>query len=295
MCPVCILRGKKDLKLAVRLDDGRGHCWVCDLHGSIASIIARTRRHLFNDAKRLWPYSRVKQSHNISAGETTDVVLALPDGFTLLAQMQESRDRYVKAVMRYVTVQRGLSFADMWRRRIGVSTDPNFVNRVIIPSFDSTGKLNYYTSRSIYDDVFPRYKNAAVSKTSIVFNEIDIDWSSELLIAEGPFDTFTSDCNETCMLGNELNESHALFDRIVEHRTPVLLGLDAGMRRRADKIALLLHEFDVPVRILDVTGYKDIGVMPRTIYEERRLTARQWTPDTKLRGAIASLGNRTSR
>ena len=290
VCPQCALRGKKSLKLAVRLDDGRAHCWVCDIHtsthGSIVRLIARTRRHLYVKAKELWPATR---RHSVDVVHVADVTL--PDGFTLLAPAIDSDDRHLKAVVRYIT-RRGLTVDDMWRRRLGMSHVSDFVNRVIIPSFAADGKLNYYTSRSIYEDVYPRYRNAAVSKTSIIFNEVDIDWTSELLVTEGPFDAFTSSANETCMLGSELGEDHRLFEHIVMHRTPVLLGLDSGMRRKTDKIAMLLHSYDVPVRVLDVSGYKDIGEMSRDAYERRRVDARQWTPTSRLRCAIASLGIR---
>ena len=65
---------------------------------------------------------------------------------------------------------------------------PQLRRRVIIPSFDSEGFLNYFTARAI-DESTRKYVNPKVKRTDIIFNELNVDWKKELVIVEGPFDS----------------------------------------------------------------------------------------------------------
>jgi len=167
--------------------------------------------------------------------------------------------------------------------------DDMYVDRVIVPSFDASGDLNYFISRADNNRTFPRYRNADGKKQAIVFNELDIDWTSELIVTEGPFDVFSCPDNATCLFGNTLAEDFLLFHRIVENSTPVILALDKKERRNTTKIAKLLYSYDIDVRVLDVSGYKDVGEMPKDIVRQRVSDARSWTPSVSLYEKIAGI------
>jgi hypothetical protein len=65
--------------------------------------------------------------------------LVLPKDFKLL-HLANGSDPDVKAAWRYV-YSRGLSDKDVWYFKLGVSDEPKWKRRVIMPSFDNTGNL----------------------------------------------------------------------------------------------------------------------------------------------------------
>lgn len=287
-CPKCEEEGKQKLKLAIRLDDGRYHCWVCGVKGkSITSLIRRYRRDHMQEAEKYFPLPKYKARCAVfvvpDAGD-----VPLPEGFLLMATHLDARVPQLRNVIRYVR-ERGMTEHDMWRYRLGFSTDELYIGRVIVPSFDHEGKLNYFTSRADNDWTYPRYRNADGKKQAIVFNELDIDWSSELVITEGPFDVFRCGDNATCLFGNTLAENFLLFHRLVEHNTPVVLALDRKEQENTKRIARLLYGYDIEVRVLSMEGYRDAGEMPKAVFRDRLKSARPWTPTSSLKDKIAAI------
>ena len=292
-CPNCHRSPTSDrtqkLKLAIRLDTGIYHCWICGIRGrSIANLIRRIGVDNSN-AVKLWPVT--EQVRQLVQHEVTSNI-ELPYGFKLLAANYD--DVRFRRVREYLQ-SRGLSISDMWRWRIGVSVDDQFNDRVIVPSFDSNGRLNYYTSRAVDDCTFPRYINASCEKNDICFNELDIDWNDELLLTEGVFDVFSTDDNAVPLLGNSLDDQSRLFNMITSHDTPIVIALDADAHHYTQRIAKLLYSYNIDVKILDVVGYKDIGVMPRSVVSDRRRTARRWTPNVALLDRITRIDVTRSR
>ena len=61
---------------------------------------------------------------------------------------------------------------------MGYVPDGDLKERLIIPSYDSNGILNYYSARSVHDDSFNKYINATVdSRDDIIGFEYFIDFS----------------------------------------------------------------------------------------------------------------------
>ena len=48
------------------------------------------------------------------------------------------------------------------------------------------------------------------------------------------------------------------------------MGLDADAHKKAMKLVKALLAYDVEVRLMDTSGYKDIGEMPPHVFEERK-------------------------
>ena len=96
----------------------------------------------------------------------------------------------------------------MKRLRVGVSSEFLFKDRVIFPSFDMSQNLNYFVSRTIDPDVSFKYRNFKGKKKDIVFREIDVDFTKELILTEGVFDLVHCPENSTCILGSWIDLSH---------------------------------------------------------------------------------------
>ena len=153
--------------------------------------------------------------------------------------------------------------------KIGYCASGEYKNRIILPSFDDDGYCNFFTSRTYDPNIWPPYLNGPGNK-DIIFNELLIDWEREVTLLEGVFDAIVAGENSIPLLGSTLREDSRLFRKIVINDTPVLLGLDADAHKKAMKLVKALLAYDVEVRLMDTSGYKDIGEMPRDVFQERK-------------------------
>jgi hypothetical protein len=84
------------------------------------------------------------------------------------------------------------------------------------------------------------------------------------------FDAIVAGENSIPLLGSTLREDSKLFRKIVRNDTPVLLGLDADAQKKAMRLVKALLAYDIEVRMMDTSGYKDIGEMPREVFQQRK-------------------------
>ena len=241
VCPKCgdeKLRPDKK-KLCINLDKKVFHCWVCDFSGkSIPRLLKMVNSRLADEYIRKSGYFENQEI----VEEKIDI--SLPKDFRLI--MDNLWDPQVKILKAYCNA-RGMSDKLIWECRIGYSSEMR--GRIIIPSFDSEGHLNYWTARRIDEDPQFKYINSKVPKTTIVFGEIDIDWTNEwVFVVEGPFDWIKCK-NYNCvpLLGSTLNPDSELFRKLVIFPEKIILALDSDARSKQDKIASMLMKYDKEV------------------------------------------------
>tara|TARA_Y100000310_G_scaffold333012_1_gene409702 strand:- start:1560 stop:2330 length:771 start_codon:yes stop_codon:yes gene_type:complete len=208
--------------------------------------------------------------------------------FRLLASQKNSLDPDIKATLRYVA-NRGITNRDMWYFKLGTASSGRFRRRVIMPSFDSDGNMNYYAARTIDRDSGRKYINAKIPKKNIIFNEINIDWNRELTLVEGPFDLVKCDENATCILGSSLGEKYTLFQEIVRNQTPIILALDPDVVHKAHSIAKRLSEYGISVRMIDLGKFKDVGEMSKSDFLYAKDSAHYWSESERLFHMIDSI------
>ena len=82
---------------------------------------------------------------------------------------------------------RGLTMDDVKKYNLGYCEYGNYKNMIIIPSYDGSGYLNFFTGRSFEKDPYRKYRNPEASRDIIPF-ELFINWKLPLVLCEGPFD-----------------------------------------------------------------------------------------------------------
>lgn len=293
-CPKCGKSNSSKKKLVIRLDDGRFHCWVCGLKGrSLGILYKKYAPSRIEDVKKLTGKS-AKNLFNETVEEVEEEEkLTIPSGFRLLAPLiGKARDPDIRSSLSYCK-SRGLSTRDMWHYRIGTCTSGRFRRRVIIPSFDDEGKLNYYSGRTIDDDNGFKYVNASVPKVSVVFNDLNIDWSKELALVEGPLDLVKCNINSTCLLGSHLSFDSLLFRKIVTNQTPVVIALDPDAKKKSHEIAKMLSSYGISVRMANVPIDKDVGDMSKKEFLAVRSSAQNWFVEDRLYNLISGIRSGT--
>ena len=102
--------------------------------------------------------------------------------------------------MKEYAEKRGITHEDIIRYNIGYCDGGLYAGRIIIPSYDSDNRLNYFIARSVFDEEKFKYKNPPVSKNVIMF-ENQINWNEPITLVEGVFDALTVKRNAIPILG----------------------------------------------------------------------------------------------
>ena len=284
-CPICAPTDLNKRKFVIRVEDDVCHCWTCGWKAhTLAPIIRKygSRDDLVRYRDEFMPEEAKRGSW---AGnfelEEQKKQLELPKDFKLLTLCSMS-DPDVRAAWLYLK-SRGTTLKDAWYFKLGLSNETRWKGRIIMPSFDASGKLNYFVGRTIYErDRRQKYDNPEDDKLPIVFNEINIDWSRRLVICEGPFDLMKCGDNAVPLLGSDLNEVSRVFSQILVNNTPVALAMDGDMwDTKVPKITKKLQEYNVDVSVVDVRQWGDPGQMTKQQFRLALETAQAptWTSD----------------
>lgn len=261
-CPFC---GHHKNKFSVNVDKNVYKCWICDARGkNIYRIIRRFGTFAQQEKwKELTGCSQDLTEFDSIFQTTPSVVhlepsIELPDGFRTLTRPSNTKS-YMRC-MRYLESRR-IGSDDILKWKIGYTTEGNFRNRIIVPSFNERGDLNYFIARTYADD-YRRYMNPPVSR-NIIFNELYVDFEEEVTLVEGIFDAMKAH-NSVPILGSTIRESSKLFQKIITHDTPVLLALDPDASLKTRYIKKLFLKYGIEVREIKYQDEtRDIGDMSK--------------------------------
>jgi DNA primase len=269
-CPFCDHHKKK---FSINIAKGAGKCWICDWSTpNLARII-----------KRLGTYSQLQEWNELCGiieindyskifeqedEEIKEEAVNLPEEFQSLCNKDNSLTS-LKA-RRYLK-DRGLRKEDILFWKIGYATSGEYEGRVIIPSFNSSGKVNYYVGRT-YEDNWKKYTNPDVKK-DIVFNELYIDWSQDVTIVEGIFDAIKAK-NAIPILGSTLRENSKVFREIIKQDPAIYLALDPDAEKKAEKLISDLLNYDAEVYKIPVPSGIDVGDMSHEQFLECKKNAK---------------------
>lgn len=284
-CPKCNHHKKK---LSINLDKDKYKCWVCDYRGNTISRLVR-RWGSFSQQQN---WSELTSDFNPTAFENlfSDIeeieekqTIELPTEFNTLATNNGSLTSL--PAKKYLRT-RGVNKEDILKWKIGFCSHGEFKDRIIIPSFDADGDVNFFIARS-YSGDWKKYKNPRVSK-NIIFNELYVDWTSDLTIVEGVFDAIIAG-NSVPILGSTLSEKHKLFEKIVENDTPVYVALDPDAESKALKLIQKLIQYDVEVYKVKIEPYNDVAEMSKEEYQKRKSEAILMNSNSYLDYSISSI------
>lgn len=284
-CPKC-KHSKK--KLSVNISKNTFKCWVCDYRG--ANIYRLIKRYANFTQKQNWlaldstiDLSESKVFDIFPEKNTDEQTVCLPKEFVTLTGKTNSS---AAPAIKYLS-ERGVTKEDILRWKIGYCPDGEYVGRIIIPSFNLEGKCNYFIARSYRDD-WLRYKNPPIPRNNIIFNHLYVDWDNDLVLTEGVFDAIVAG-NAVPLLGSTLGENSKLFSEIVRHDTTVYLALDPDAERKSKSLVRDMMKYGIELYKINVSGYKDVGSMPKAEFIKRKENALQMTGQSYLKYEIQGI------
>ena len=263
-CPKCKHHKKK---LSLNFDKNVFKCWICDYVGKDIGRLIYSYGN--SDTKSQWrTLTGVVDFSEVDKTEEEKIVVKLPEEFISLTGKQISP---LSIVVRQYLKSRGLTRDDLVWWKIGYCPDGEYGKRIIIPSFDVSGELNYFIARSYTPGDWQRYKNPPAER-DFIFNELYLDWDKDITIVEGVFDAIVAG-NAIPLLGSTLRENSYIFQKIIANCDKVYIALDDDAKSKEFKISDLFRLYGVDVYRIDTSGFGDVGEMDKKTFQTRKKTA----------------------
>lgn len=208
---------------------------------------------------------------------------SLPEGYRPIRLNGWEREAPYVSYLR----SRGVSDHTIRLYRMGYVDTGALAGRVVVPSFDAFGSINFWSARSIDPEEHRfRYRLPMASK-DIVSNEHMVDWGQPVYLVEGIFDEVAIGPQAISLYGKFLPAR--LATKLVEKRPPMIhVCLDSDARMDARAMAKRLMGYDLRCSIVDLDG-KDPGSVPSEEIQRAVMQAQSVTSEIGLlraRGAL---------
>ena len=239
------------------------NCWKCKYRGVIYRLVRDFGgKDNLKRLKLILPEYR-NQSFNIFKKPELDydlITCDLPDGYLPLNKKRQST--LYNLAWDYAVNQRKISPTQIDKHQIGYTEIGSRKLRIIIPSFNSDGKINYFEARSyLKGSSMPYYKPNFPNKKDIIFNEKFINWDLPVYLVEGIFDALRIP-NSIPMLGKV--PSPLLLSKIIQNKATVIVCLDSDAFKDGMEIYKSLYSLGISVFFIDLKGEKDISKIYET-------------------------------
>lgn len=286
-CPHCIekygYQEARKYNLEVSFTKGGVfQCWKCNsegddlMHGSIKKLIK-----VFGNEKLLNEYFSIIKSikdselYKLSFIDFDKTIieretLKLPSSFKFFKKDGKNN----KGALKYLQ-NRGIGWDIIEKYNLGY-TEREEENkkgsyRIIIPSYDALGELNYWVGRDYLpkSDKFPsrlKYDNPKVEKKSIIFNEDKIQWDADITLVEGTFDHIVVP-NSIPLLGKSLTKEYKLYWELISRANACInIWLDNDIIDNGKDIYALLNHGRLYNKVRFINT--ELGKDPSEIYQE---------------------------
>jgi len=281
-CPIC-----QDNKFNLEINTAKGKgifkCWSCQsppFSGSLSKLIylygSKSDYALYKSYASI--YSNYSYENNNDEQEYVQV--KLPSEMILFSKIEEGNPEHFEAY-NYLINERKINRELFLKYRFGFCTTGKYAKRIIVPSYDMTGDVNYFISRSYDSKEKRKYLNPVADKNKIIFNEGFINWDSTVFLCEGVFDAFSLP-NAIPLLGKTL--SITLFNKLNELKPNIIVLLDPDAIKNAINLYQTLHNIYVGcedrIRIVELPIKEDIDRLRKdygiekvieTLYTARKL------------------------
>lgn len=215
-------------------------CWKCDdprFSGSLGRLIRMFGSHL--DYEVYKSYAGIFSDYTQGEDEKEYVQVKLPEEMILFSQMESGNLEHFEAY-NYLVLERKIPRDIILKYRLGFCTSGKYAKRIIIPSYDINGEINYFVARSYHPlEKKRKYLNPVADKEKIIFNEGFVNWDSTVYLVEGVFEMLSFPVNIIPMLGKTL--STTLFLKLKELLPDVVVLLDPDAYKDAVNLFYQLH------------------------------------------------------
>lgn len=260
-CPVCsaekgLADGDGKGNLEVNYYKGVYKCWSCyqtnHTSGALYYLVkSHGSRQNLNDFTEI--AKELKFDLEFKA-VNTEIITELPKEFQSLRA--KSRNYEFEMAMAYLK-ERNIGPNIIDRFNLGYCATGKYAGRIIIPSYDADGNVNYFSGRAYKKWIKPKYLNPDTDKTTIIFNESRINWDATIYLVEGPFDHLVVP-NSVPLLGKYLEYGYLLLEKLIENSSAmIIIVLDGDAQKDAKRLYFRLNTGKLRNRVKVVTSIPD--------------------------------------
>ena len=235
-------------KLQINMSSLKWHCWVSDQGGhSLYSLFKKINAdsRYFSELKDIVFIPTTKDEIE------SKVIVSLPREYQPL--WKSSKSLFYKHALNFLK-KRGITKIDLQKHKLGFCDDGIYSNRVIVPSYDDSGILNYFVGRSFMGDNM-KYKNPNVSRDIIPFDWF-IAWSYPIVLCEGVFDAMSIRTNAIPMLSKKPSKS--LLRKIFEKQVKTIyIALDNDAKKDAYNLSEFFKDFGIDSKVVNLPKNED--------------------------------------
>ena len=244
-CPFCN-HHKPKLEVNFTEDkDGKNRwaCWACGKKGQTIHSLFKQLEVSPEIISQLKPL--VKSGSFVEKNITYNI-LELPKEFKKFDNSIIS-----KHALNYLK-KRNITQSDIIKYGMGYCEYGLYSKMIVIPSYDATGKLNYFTARSFEKDPYIKYRNPETSRDIIPF-ELFINWDLPIILCEGPFDAMAIKRNVIPLFGKNIQSS--LMKKIVSSKVQkIYIALDNDAINKALEFCETLLDEGKEVYLVELEG-----------------------------------------
>jgi DNA primase len=236
-------------KLQINVISGKWHCWVSDEGGhNLFQLFKKLNatNEQFTELRDIVGTTSYKYGSYGSDITKKESKVELPKEFLSLSYKHPS-PIYKHAI--YYLSKRGITQEDVLKYNIGYCDQGIYTNRVIIPSYDEDGKLNFFVGRDIFESKM-KYKNSPTPKNVVGF-ELFINWDEPIVLCEGPFDAIAVKRNAIPLFGKTILSN--LRRKIIEKKVKqIYISLDKDAILDSLKMVEEFMKNDIEVYFVDL-------------------------------------------
>jgi DNA primase len=246
------------------------HCWVCNAKGkTLLGLFKKIKAtpDKISELKSILGFTTKEEV------ESTVVKVSLPKEYKPLINLSRT-DIVAKHALMYLK-KRGISKADILKYNIGYCEEGRYAGRVIVPSYNADGELNYFIARDLNPDSKKKYDAPKCNKNEIIGLEYFVNWNVPVILCEGIFDAIAIKRNAIPLLGKTIPK--ALMMKLVQNSVKtVYVSLDRDALKDALKYAEELLNLGKDVYLIDLND-KDPSEMgfekfTKLVHEADQLT-----------------------
>jgi DNA primase len=201
------------------------HCWSCNKKGKKLVQLFKLINTPPEKILELKTYLKSDTDYNVIS--STEKIYLPKEYISLINPPNSIMAKHAMAYLK----KRNITECDIIKYNLGYCEKGIYTNRIIIPSYDENGNLNYFTARSFEKTNPIKYKNPNSSRNIIPF-EFFINWDLPLVLCEGPFDAIAIKRNVVPLLGKNIQSS--LMKKIVMSSvSKIYIALDKDAQKQA--------------------------------------------------------------
>lgn len=266
VCPFHVARNNIDRrKFGIDLGTQEFNCFACGAKGkSFKSLFKKLglSKEYFIELNRIIKEERscfdkvdTKHFNLFVSKDIKTTTYSLPKEFiSLTSDVLDTKDITYKHAMSYLK-KRNITIVDILRYNIGYCADGKYANRIIFPSYNSDGTLNFFTGRDFTGNSSLRYLNCNFDKNIIGFESL-INFHDELTIVEGPIDAIAIRRNCIPLFGKFM--SNKLKIKLIENKPSIVnVLLDSDALNHSYEISDFLTTNGIKTKIIKLFDGKD--------------------------------------